>query len=308
MMKSVSNDRVPKACPNGHVGRIVRNGSQGGRQRYRCKLCGTQFRDDELFRLRGKYPIQQIGAAVAWYFSDLSYRRVAQKVACEFKRRPPNSSSVCDWVQEYSRLAKEALGDLRVRTGKSWLDAAHPVEIGGRSFYLSHVMDYETRFLLDSSLAADWNEDERTEIRKRAESAAVKPPDNTEVERYQSDFYMFLGDDPRFFMYSRHPKIPVTIYDFLTGGSIRRPYHTLRTMRTLSTAQTFLDGWRVDYNLFRPQDDLGGKTPAEAAGMDSPFSSWADVVRKARTIVENKTARARVSVSRRPRRDATRTL
>lgn len=299
MTKLEPKDRVPEACPNGHVGRIVKNGTQGGYQRYRCKLCGVQFRDDELFRLRGKYPIQQVGAAIRWYFSGLSYRKVAPKLGCKFKRRPPNSSSVCDWVQEYSRLVTEALDDLRVRTGKKWLDAAHPVEIGGRRFHLSHVMDYETRYLLDSSLRAVWNAEELAGIRKRAESAAVRLPEDIEVERYRSDFYMFLGDDPRYFMYSRHPKIPVTIYDLLAVGSIRRPYHTLRTMKTLKTAQTFLDGWRVDYNLFRPQDELGGKTPAQAAGMDSPFSSWEDVVRKARTIVKNKAARARISVVRR---------
>ena len=103
---------------------------------------------------------------------------------------------------------------------------------------------------------------------------------------------------------SRHPEIPVTIYDLMAVGSIRRPYHTLRTMKTLETAQTFLDGWRVDYNLFRPQDELDSKTPAQAAGMDAPFSSWEDVVRKARTIVENKAARARTSVAWRPGRDA----
>lgn len=39
-----------------------------------------------------------------------------------------------------------------------------------------------------------------------------------------------------------------------------------------------IDGWLAHYNLFRPHEGLGGKTPAEAAGIEAPFKSWKDVV------------------------------
>ena len=56
-------------------------------------------------------------------------------------------------------------------------------------------------------------------------------------------------------------------------------------MKSQGTAQDFLDGWRINYNLFRPQDELDGMTPALAAGIDAPFSDWEDVVRMAESIV-----------------------
>ena len=56
-------------------------------------------------------------------------------------------------------------------------------------------------------------------------------------------------------------------------------------MKSQRSAQNFLDGWRINYNLFRPQDELDGMTPAHAAGIDAPFSDWEDVVRMAESIV-----------------------
>lgn len=45
----------------------------------------------------------------------------------------------------------------------------------------------------------------------------------------------------------------------------------------------FIDGedrpQLVHYNFFRPHSAVGNKTPAEAAGADAPFKSWADVVK-----------------------------
>ena len=60
-------------------------------------------------------------------------------------------------------------------------------------------------------------------------------------------------------------------------GSIRDRDKVLRAMKTRESGQNCLDGWAMDYNLFRPHMGLKGKTPAQKAGLDVPFTNWNDV-------------------------------
>ena len=48
-------------------------------------------------------------------------------------------------------------------------------------------------------------------------------------------------------------------------------------MKSRESGQNYLEGWALDYNLFRPHMGLKGRTPAQAAGMAVPFKNWKDV-------------------------------
>jgi hypothetical protein len=52
----------------------------------------------------------------------------------------------------------------------------------------------------------------------------------------------------------------------------------MRALKNIESAIEFTDGWLVHYNFFRPHSAIGDKTPAEAAGLQSPYKNWADVV------------------------------
>jgi hypothetical protein len=59
----------------------------------------------------------------------------------------------------------------------------------------------------------------------------------------------------------------------------------MRALRTLESAT--LDGQRIYYNHMRPHQGLGGKTPAEAAGIGTEGEN------KWLTLIQNAKARAR---------------
>ena len=46
------------------------------------------------------------------------------------------------------------------------------------------------------------------------------------------------------------------------------------------TGQANLDGWVLNYNLFREHESLRDRTPAEAARMNPPFSSWGEAAER----------------------------
>ena len=64
-------------------------------------------------------------------------------------------------------------------------------------------------------------------------------------------------------------------------GTFRQRTKTLRGLDTRASGQTYLDGWTLDYNLFRKHHSLGNKTPAEAARVSVPYDEWEDVVESA---------------------------
>ena len=230
----------------------------------------------------------QVGSALQWYFDGLSYRNVSLKVAEVFKTKPPDRSAVCNWVQLYSRTAAEALRDHRADTRGAWLVASEYVKICGRDFYLLNVMDFDSHYLLVSFLTEEWSGRLKAQIMERAEAAAFKLPKSIVGDRSDQIAWLLYKDDPRFDRYFDGDYIRSNIQYFLSSGSSRSPYDALRTMKTFPTAQTFLDGWRIDYNLFRPQDELDGGTPAKTVGMEVPFFSWEGVVKVAKSIPADK--------------------
>lgn len=52
----------------------------------------------------------------------------------------------------------------------------------------------------------------------------------------------------------------------------------MRGLKSIETAQLFLDGWLIHYNFFRPHSSLNGRTPAEMAGIKFPYKYWADII------------------------------
>ena len=70
--------------------------------------------------------------------------------------------------------------------------------------------------------------------------------------------------------------------------TIRDREKTLRAIDSLETGQKYFDGWATNYNLFREHEGIEGQTPPEMAGVSTPFTEWADVVRIAATDAERK--------------------
>ena len=64
-------------------------------------------------------------------------------------------------------------------------------------------------------------------------------------------------------------------------GTFRQRTKTLRGLDTRQSGQTYLDGWTLDYNLFRKHHSLKNRTPAQAARVSPPFDEWAEVVEHA---------------------------
>jgi len=64
-------------------------------------------------------------------------------------------------------------------------------------------------------------------------------------------------------------------------GTLKERTKVMRAMKNTDTA--ILDGQRIYYNHIRPHQGLNGKTPAQAAGLETELgaSKWLDLIRYA---------------------------
>jgi transposase-like protein len=62
-------------------------------------------------------------------------------------------------------------------------------------------------------------------------------------------------------------------------GTIKERTKVLWGFKTVPAAKIIISGFVCHYNFFRPHISLGGRTPADVAGTDSPIKTWTDLVR-----------------------------
>ena len=83
------NVKAAVSCPSEDGGKTVKNGRQGGWQRYLCKECGSQFRELDVIGRGSRFPIEQVGAALQEYYEGMTYRQTARNVGTAFGIKPP---------------------------------------------------------------------------------------------------------------------------------------------------------------------------------------------------------------------------
>jgi len=64
-------------------------------------------------------------------------------------------------------------------------------------------------------------------------------------------------------------------------GTLKDRLKPMRGLKSVDTAQTFLDGWFVFYNFLRSHQSLNGNTPARISGITIEVENWKHMIQKA---------------------------
>ena len=269
------------SCPSGDGGKINKAGTQAGIQRYRCKTCGKKFRRPDEFQQGQKFPIQQLGMALQGYFDGQSYREVARNIGRTFDTVPPDETSVYDWVQGYARATNEAMKGVKVPSGDEWVADEMVVRVGGKKLWLWNILDKDSRYILSMHLSPRRTQQAAEVTFRKAIEVASRPPKRVTTDGLNS----YIPAIQTLLPYTEHNVSPGLDSENNNNrserlqGTIRDRDKVLRGLQSRESGQNFLDGWVIDYNLFRPHMALGERTPAEKAGLVTPFKNWQTVAR-----------------------------
>ena len=271
---------VTLVCPECDGDKVVKVGKQSGQQRYMCKGCKTKFRANGKGKGR-RMDAELMGSAIQDYYSGKSYKQIAEGLEKEYDIPEPSKATMFEWVKTYTDEAVKGMANHKAKTGDHWVADEMVVDVGGKKAYNWNVMDEDTRYILASHLS--YRRDgyaARAAIRKAAE-AADKPPKKITTDKWRA-YIKPIKDILPEADHLQSEGMTASVNNNLSErlqGTFRDRTKTLRGLDNIKSGQRYLDGWTLNYNLFRKHHSLGNKTPGERAHVTPPFREWADVVK-----------------------------
>ena len=279
MAKYTQTTSVSLNCPSCGDGHVVKVGKQSGVQRYLCRNCSKKFRANDKTVGR-RFKPEQTGAAVSMFYSGMSYKQIAEDIEQTFDVKEPSKSTIYEWVRDYTRKAVDEMEAHPAHTSGDWVADEMMVWVGGEKYWNWNIMDSETRYILASHLSKNRDTRAATAVMKKAAKASAEPPKTIKTDKWRAYNRAIANVFPD----AEHIKSEGLTAELNNNqserlqGTFRQRVKTLRGLDTRESGQLYLDGWTLDYNLFRKHHSLGNKTPAHAAKVSPPFDEWGEVV------------------------------
>lgn len=266
-------------CKNCGSNAVVKYGSYKGVPRYFCKACNRKFKgDDSLFHM--KAAPEHISIALSMYYTGSSIDDIRDLLNQEYGYYP-SKHVVFNWVDKYTSLAAKQFQDVHPKVGDEWVADETVIEMDkGIKVWFFDIIDSETDFLLASRAALSRTTRDAQMLMDRAIKKAGKYPKVVVTDKLASYLDVNYGKDAEHiqgspFAIKASGESTSQIERF--HGTTKERTKVMRAFRDLETLHEFMDGFLVYYNYFRPNDSLGGKTPADAAKVDYQVKNWKDL-------------------------------
>ncbi len=269
-------------CPHCESAKVIKKGTRNGYQRYECKDCRRKF--NTTGNAFGKwFEAEHIGAAVDMYYSGMSYKQIAELIGRNYNLPEPAKSTIEDWVHEYSDMAGIIVSGHVPETSDHWVADEMQLKVGGERMWNWNVMDFDTRYILASHLSPYRGERDAIKVLEKAlkNNGGVMPKTVTTDGLGSYGMAIALTLPPP---YTRHI-VSEGIYEEVNNnrserlqGTFRDRTKTMRGLQGQRSGQRYLDGFVIDYNLFRDHEAHDGETPANAAKVDPKLDEWTDLV------------------------------
>ena len=251
-------------------------------QRYRCGGCKKTFLHTGA--LAGhRAPTGQIGAAIRMFYGGTSYKQTGETLAEAYNIPEPSKATLYEWVDKYTDHAKDVVADHPAHTTGKWVADEMQVRVGGEMMWNWNVMDASSRYILASHLSPNRDQRAAIAVMRKAMAASDGPPKSITTDKlgsYVPAIKAVFPDADHIQSEGIRAELNNNLSERLQG-SFRQREKTLRGMDSLESGQRYLDGWVMNYNLFREHEGVDYQTPAEMAGVSTPFKEWEDVVKDA---------------------------
>lgn len=269
-------------CPYCESEDVVKWGKRSGYQRFKCRGCNKTFTDTGALHGRKK-PAETIGAAIRMFYSGMSYKQIGETLADVHNIPEPSKQTIYAWVKAYTDKAADVMQDHKAQTSRHWVADESTVDVGGEQFWNWNVMDSETRYILASHLSPFRDRTAAAATMRKAKLAASAPPKTIKTDSLPAYNTAIKEVFPKArHIHSKGMQSPILNNNMSERlqGTFRQRTKTLRGLEGLKSGQRYLDGWVLNYNLFREHEGLGFETPGEAAKVNAPFKEWADIVKR----------------------------
>jgi len=276
-------------CPVCESDRIVKHGlrhnKSGNIQRYTCENCGRWFVVNLGFE-RMKASPQVITSAMQLYFTGESLRNVQKFL--RLQGVTVSHVAVYRWIRKYVRLMEKYLEQIKPQVSDTWRADELFVKVSGNMKYLFAMMDDETRFWIAQEVADSKHDYDARRLFQKAKAATGRKPKRLITDGLQSyheawrkEYYTMKADTR-----TEHIR-NITIKGERNNNKMERLNGEIRdrekVMRGLKKPDTpIIPGYQIYHNYVRSHEGLGGKTPADACGIEvEGRNKWLTLIQNA---------------------------
>lgn len=285
---------VCKYCNSPNVWKY---GFRNGIQKYICKDCKRKFSsDDRLYQM--KTPFIQVADALDDYYKGKSINKIRDSLNLHHHNLP-SSNTVYGWIKKYSDEAIKQYKDYHPSVGDTWIADETVLKLNGINTWCIDIIDYDTRYLLGTKLSPNREIKDIKELFEKVRERTGKTPKKILTDGwvgYPDGIELAYGADAKHIQTDPFNEAGNTELIERWHSTLKERTKTLRGLKSIESANRFLDGFCVFYNYLRPHESLDGKTPAEVAKVVYPSKSWADIIRVAKPQIEVLVTPAKVDV------------
>jgi len=258
---------------------VSKYGKYGDTQLYWCKICERKFKgDDTLFHM--KVSPDYIARALDMYYTGDSINDI-----CEHFRNAdgyyPSKSVVFGWIDKFTAKAVDYFSQFQPKVGPEWQCDETMLRLDKkRKVWLWDIIDSKTKYLICTRVSETrTTHDAQSLMEKAKRITGISPKQITtdQLRAYWDGIELTFGDDTEHvqggpFKGKATGESTSQIERF--HSTIKERTKVMKSFRTVDSLIQFMDGFLVWYNYLKPHHSLGGKTPAEAAGIDYDVKNW----------------------------------
>ncbi|MEN8615130.1 DDE-type integrase/transposase/recombinase [Dehalogenimonas sp. THU2] len=233
-------------------------------------------------------PQTEIASALSAFYSGMSIDEARIHLRQEYGDTP-SDSTVYEWIQRFSDEASTKLRGLKPKVGDVWVADETVLDLDGHKIWFWDLIDAKTRFLLASHLSYRRSTGDAQSLVMKAIKRAGKSPKVILTDKLAA----YLDGIPKaagHYGTGDIEHLQTHGFGSETNTNLIERFHStlkgrtkvFKGLKSVESAMTILDGWLVHYNFFKPHESLEWQTPAEYAGIESPYSNWRDVVADSR--------------------------
>jgi transposase-like protein len=234
-----------------------------------------------------KYTASVITAALDLYFKGLSIRSIADHLN-QMHAYQISYPTVYRWIRKYSLKIANYTDGLKPKiTSHTWHADEMRLNVNGQPRNLWNLMDHKTRYLLTNQVTKRKGSHEA----KHLLAAGLKKSNPTNIDLITDALASYgkavtdtktNGVKFRHFEDSGLTKHQSNNRLERLNGSVRQRLKTMRGMDNDQSSKIFTRGFAAYYNFICPHSALGGRTPAQAAGLELNLhhNKWLSLIRK----------------------------
>lgn len=280
---------------------VTKNGVNKGSQRFICHTCGHTFIDNQAIP-KMHYSTRTVANVLNMYYQGMSFAEI-QRSLIQQENIYISRASAYNWVSRFSDLAVKNTDKYKPKVGDIWIADESVIRLDNRKMVDSKddnlyssaqkgrwllfwdVIDVETKFLL-SSIVTTTRRTKNSQILliiEKASKRAGKMPETVVTDKIKSYLNGSKSDyrskmkhgQSRPFTLKEDPDLIKHFQSIIKGRT-----RIIRVLKKRNALKKFMNAWIVQYNYFRPNNSLKGRTPAEIAGINFPFRNWEDLIEK----------------------------